>query len=162
MLTPDPWLIYRGYPPEANRFPMKMIPPIHKPKGLVGYYPLFTMGILTMATVLINPINQPKMGGPSPSDPWDTPGCLSSLAQAAKTSQAHDFIENLPKGYDTQIGDGKLLSGGRRCVQHHGRAPGWACGKGRFWPPKIWVIAFIAYKNDGELGALGKYCDNSG
>ena len=32
--------------------------------------------------------------------------------QAAKISQADGFIQQLPKGYDTQIGDGKLLSGG--------------------------------------------------
>lgn len=39
-------------------------------------------------------------------------GAKTLGSQAAKAAQAHDFIQNLPNGYDTQIGDGKLLSGG--------------------------------------------------
>ncbi len=44
-------------------------------------------------------------------------------SQAAKAAQAHDFIQNLPNGYHTQIGDGKLLSGGHgkswsHCTKH--------------------------------------------
>lgn len=39
---------------------------------------------------------------------------LEEVKEAAKISQADGFIQQLPKGYDTQIGDGKLLSGGQR------------------------------------------------
>lgn len=39
---------------------------------------------------------------------------LEEVKEAAEISQAHGFIQQLPKGYDTQIGDGKLLSGGQR------------------------------------------------
>lgn len=40
---------------------------------------------------------------------------LQLIIEAAKTANAHDFITNLPAGYDTQVGDaGRLLSGGQR------------------------------------------------
>ena len=39
----------------------------------------------------------------------------AEIEAAAKASYAHDFIMQLPKGYDTRIGEtGKLLSGGQR------------------------------------------------
>ena len=38
-------------------------------------------------------------------------GPYRSIRQAAKTAQVDDFIESLPRGYDTLISD-KLLSGG--------------------------------------------------
>lgn len=46
-------------------------------------------------------------------------GCFESnledIISAAKFAYAHEFIQTLPKGYDTQVGDnGVLLSGGQR------------------------------------------------
>jgi len=40
---------------------------------------------------------------------------LADVQAAARAAQAHDFIEQLPKGYDTQAGErGLFLSGGQR------------------------------------------------
>jgi subfamily B ATP-binding cassette protein MsbA len=40
---------------------------------------------------------------------------MDSIERAAKLAYAHDFIQQLPQGYNTQIGDdGTLLSGGQR------------------------------------------------
>src|SRR5580692_3741160 len=48
-----------------------------------------------------------RAGGP--------PVPLAEIEQAAGRSQAHEFIERLPQGYDTQVGErGVTLSGGQR------------------------------------------------
>ncbi len=40
---------------------------------------------------------------------------LEEVQQAAQAANAHEFIEKLPQGYDTLVGDrGLLLSGGQR------------------------------------------------
>ena len=56
-----------------------------------------------------------------PGTIWEniTYGCpktdLEAVRQAAELSTAHDFIEQLPQGYDTFVGEsGVLLSGGQR------------------------------------------------
>jgi ATP-binding cassette subfamily B protein len=39
----------------------------------------------------------------------------AEIVAAAKAANAHDFVVNLPHGYDTQVGErGQLLSGGER------------------------------------------------
>ncbi len=41
--------------------------------------------------------------------------CINDITKAAKVAQLHDFIESLPAGYDTVIGErGVTLSGGQR------------------------------------------------
>ncbi|MFP8781179.1 ABC transporter ATP-binding protein [Hydrogenophaga sp. RWCD_12] len=47
---------------------------------------------------------------------WGLPGAsLDAVQEAARKAQAHDFITQLPQGYDTLIGDqGVRLSGGQR------------------------------------------------
>ena len=48
-----------------------------------------------------------RYGKPDPTE--------ADIHTAAKAAQIHDFIESLPKGYDTRVGDeGSRLSGGQR------------------------------------------------
>lgn len=48
---------------------------------------------------------------------------LSEVTEAAKRAMIHTYIESLPKGYDTEIGEaGKGLSGGQRQLLSYARA----------------------------------------
>jgi ATP-binding cassette subfamily B protein len=46
---------------------------------------------------------------------WEADGNAGAGQEAAKVAHAHDFIEAMPQGYQTHLGDGGLgLSGGQR------------------------------------------------
>jgi subfamily B ATP-binding cassette protein MsbA len=67
------------------------------------------IGIVTQQTILFNDTvrNNIAYGNIEKTD--------ENIIQAARAANAHDFITNLPKGYDTVIGEqGAKLSGGER------------------------------------------------
>ncbi len=67
------------------------------------------IGIVTQETILFNDSvrNNIRYGRPNASD--------REVCRAAQAALAHDFIEQLPQGYDTLIGErGVRLSGGQR------------------------------------------------
>ncbi len=67
------------------------------------------MGLVTQDSILFNDTvrNNIALGKPDAS--------MEDIIQAAKIANAHDFIMELPKGYDTNIGDsGNRLSGGQK------------------------------------------------
>jgi subfamily B ATP-binding cassette protein MsbA len=67
------------------------------------------MGIVTQETILFNDTVRNNIA----YGVEDVP--LSKVIDAAKTANAHDFIDALPDGYDTLIGDrGVRISGGER------------------------------------------------
>jgi ATP-binding cassette, subfamily B, bacterial MsbA len=67
------------------------------------------MGIVTQETFLFNE----SVAGNIAYGLRDYP--LENIIEAAKTANAHNFIMNMPKGYDTVIGErGVKLSGGQR------------------------------------------------
>lgn len=68
--------------------------------------------MLFRGTILDN-IKQGLIGTPWENSPREEQ--LQKIQEAAKISFAHDFITELPDGYDTEIGQrGGLLSGGQR------------------------------------------------
>lgn len=76
----------------------------YEPKDLIGL-----MGIVTQEAILFNDTvyNNITFGMEGMSE--------QDVIKAAKIANAHEFIENLPKGYQTNIGDrGANLSGGQR------------------------------------------------
>ena len=67
------------------------------------------MGLVTQDSILFNDTvrNNIALGKPDAS--------MEEIIQAAKIANAHDFISELPNGYDTNIGDsGNRLSGGQK------------------------------------------------
>jgi ATP-binding cassette, subfamily B, bacterial MsbA len=68
-----------------------------------------SMGIVSQDTFLFNTSvrNNIAYGSPNATD--------DEIIEAAKRANAHEFIEQLPNGWDTKLGDrGVLLSGGQR------------------------------------------------
>jgi subfamily B ATP-binding cassette protein MsbA len=67
------------------------------------------IGKVTQETVLFNDTVRNNIAYGQPDVP------LARVQEAAKAALAHDFIERLPNGYDTMIGEkGARLSGGER------------------------------------------------
>ena len=67
------------------------------------------IGIVTQETILFNDTIRANILYGKPDASWQ------EIEEAAKQAYAHDFIEYLPLGYDTIIGDrGMKLSGGER------------------------------------------------
>src|SRR6185312_10996554 len=67
------------------------------------------IGIVTQETILFNDTVRNNIAYGQPDVPQD------AVIEAAKAALAHDFIQRLPDGYDTMIGErGLRLSGGER------------------------------------------------
>jgi len=67
------------------------------------------IGIVTQETILFNDTIRANIAYGRPATPQE------EIEEAARKAYAHDFIKNLPGGYDTVIGDrGIKLSGGER------------------------------------------------
>lgn len=66
-------------------------------------------GVVTQEIVLFNATVRENIAYQNPNI------SLEKIILAAKQAQAHEFIEQLPQGYDTNLGDlGESLSGGQR------------------------------------------------
>lgn len=66
-------------------------------------------GIVTQESILFNETVRYNIALGKPNTP------INEIIEAAKVANAHEFIEQLPQGYDTPIGDaGGRLSGGQR------------------------------------------------
>jgi len=67
------------------------------------------LAVVTQETVLFNDSVRANIAYGRPEVP------LAEVERAARMAQAHDFICQLPQGYDTRVGErGVLLSGGQR------------------------------------------------
>jgi ATP-binding cassette, subfamily B, bacterial MsbA len=67
------------------------------------------IGIVTQETILFNDTVRNNIAYGQPNVPQD------AVIEAARAALAHDFIQRLPQGYDTMIGErGLRLSGGER------------------------------------------------
>jgi subfamily B ATP-binding cassette protein MsbA len=67
------------------------------------------IGVVTQSTTLFHDTVRGNIGVGRPE------ASLSDIIEAAKAANAHQFIQRLPKGYDTVIGErGETISGGER------------------------------------------------
>ena len=67
------------------------------------------IGIVTQQTILFNDTVRNNIGYGKINQPFE------EIVKAAEAAYAHRFVQNLPKGYDTMIGEqGVKLSGGER------------------------------------------------
>jgi ATP-binding cassette, subfamily B, bacterial MsbA len=67
------------------------------------------MGIVTQETILFHDTVRANIAYGAPDSP------LAQIEAAARAANAHDFIMELPNGYDTRLGErGTRLSGGQR------------------------------------------------
>ncbi|HYD40474.1 MAG TPA: ABC transporter transmembrane domain-containing protein [Anaeromyxobacter sp.] len=67
------------------------------------------IAVVTQETLLFNDTVRANIAYGRPEVP------LAEVERAARLAQAHDFIQGLPQGYDTMVGErGSLLSGGQR------------------------------------------------
>ncbi|HEX9698938.1 MAG TPA: ABC transporter ATP-binding protein [Acidobacteriota bacterium] len=67
------------------------------------------IGLVTQETILFNDTVRNNIAYGRPSV------CMEDVERAARAARAHSFIEELPQGYDTVLGErGLMLSGGQR------------------------------------------------
>ncbi len=67
------------------------------------------IGIVTQETILFNDTVRNNIAYGRPSVP------IEAVEQAARSAEAHEFIADLPQGYETVLGErGLMLSGGQR------------------------------------------------
>lgn len=75
-----------------------------EPEHLYKHYSMVFQNVVLFNNTIMENV---RIGNPNASD--------QEVIDACKTAMAHDFINLLPEGYQTMIGeDGKLLSGGER------------------------------------------------
>jgi ATP-binding cassette subfamily B protein len=100
---------------------MNLIPRFYDPKGgrvLLDGHDLRTLSLDSLRRQISMVPQEPVLFSGSIADNiryGRLPATMDEIVEAAKAANAHDFIERLPNGYDTEIGErGVRLSGGER------------------------------------------------